>query len=464
MNWARLVDDANSSACHMYIPHDNIAIGLPEKMGLRADGSSNPRVANLIELINSLGHSADPHQGLEELSLGVARNGGVAYAEIITSSFNSQHYTIERLRADDGQDMLSGLAQVEEARANSFFASLIRMPQPRIFQQVNLKDDPVLPPRMREYKSALAVPIFSEGMAARWVVLLGRKAGQFTFAELEELIVRTSLVGALAANLQMARQLFDANLKVQREIADVVDIQRALLPEFVPDIPGLNIAASYQSMTEAGGDMYDFVPLGKRPGHSHHEDDLRWAILIGDVSGHGIAAAVVMAMLHSILHAFPQSPTGPAQLLTHVNNHLWAKRIGRSFTTVFLAFYDPTTKRLTYARAGQTPPILISPHQEGASYLDVVGDLPLGVSPDTNFQESTIELRSGDLLVLYTDGITEAKGPGGVFFDTQGLEAALSTPINDPGTAIMRIKLGIFDHTHGGPAGDDQTIVAIKVE
>jgi sigma-B regulation protein RsbU (phosphoserine phosphatase) len=394
----------------------------------------------------------------------VAADTNAAYVEIITSSINPQHYTIERLRTDDGQDMLSGLAQVEAARANSFFASLIRNPQPRLFQQVNLKDDPVLPAQMREYKSALAVPLFSEGMAARWVVLLGRKPGQFSFAELEDLIVRTSLVGAISANLQMARQLFDANLKVQREISDVVDIQRSLLPDHVPEIPGLSIASSYQSMTEAGGDMYDFVPLGKRPGHSHHLEDLRWAILIGDVSGHGIAAAVVMAMLHSILHAFPQSPTGPAELLTHVNNHLWAKRIGRSFATVFLAFFDPTTRRLTYARAGQTPPVLLSPHLERPAYLDVVGDLPLGVSADSTFQESTIELRSGDLLVLYTDGITEAKGPGGVFFDTDGLEVALSGSINDPETAVMRIKDGIFQHTQGGPAGDDRTIVAIKVD
>jgi sigma-B regulation protein RsbU (phosphoserine phosphatase) len=456
-------------ALWMLTPPENVAISRIEAPPPRAEQTfSAPaapnRVAQLVELISSLSHNGDPHEGLEGLAGGVLRSGRAAYAEIITSPTNPRHYTIERLRTDDGQDMLRGLAQVEAARESSFFANLIKSPQPKVFAQVDLSGDPVLPPQMQVYRSALAVPIFTEQSVGRWVVLLARESGQFGTAELEELIVRTSLVSAIAANLQTARQLFDANLKVQREISEIVEIQRALLPDHVPDIPGLKIAASYQSMTDAGGDMYDFVPLGKRPGYSQRDDDLRWAILIGDVSGHGIAAAVVMAMLHSILHAFPQSPTGPAELLSHVNNHLWAKRIGRSFATVFLAFYDPPTRRLTYARAGQTPPLFMSPGLDRPQYLDTVGDLPLGVSPDSTFSESTIELRSGDAIVLYTDGITESKGPGGIFFDTSGLEAAMAAPISDPAIAITRIKQAMFDHSMGGPANDDQTIVAIQVE
>ena len=159
-----------------------------------------------------------------------------------------------------------------------------------------------------------------------------------------------------------------------------------------------------------------------------------------------------------------QSPQGPAELLTHVNNHLCAKRIGRSFATVFLAFYDPATRRLTYSRAGQTPPLFVSPHLERPGYLDVVGDLPLGVSPDATFAESTVELRAGDTIVLYTDGITEAKGPGGIFFETDGLEAAVAGQGGDPTTVITRIKQALFDHSRGGPASDDQTIVALQVE
>src|SRR5436853_5875481 len=265
--------DASAFALIMLTPLENVAIARVEAPPPRAEqanagAASSARVAQLVELINSLSHTGDPHEGLEGLASGVLRSGRCAYAEIITSPSNPRHYTIERLRTDDGQDMLRGMAQVEAARESSFFANLIKSPQPKVLSQIDLSGDPVLPAQMQVYQSALAAPIFTEQSVGRWVVLLARDTGQFGVTELEELIVRTSLVSAIAANLQTARQLFDANLKVQREISEIVEIQRALLPDHVPDIPGLKIAASYQSMTDAGGDMYDFVPLGKRPGYS----------------------------------------------------------------------------------------------------------------------------------------------------------------------------------------------------
>ena len=109
---------------------ENIAIARLEAPPPRADqanagAAASARVAQLVELIQSLTHSADPHEGLEGLANGVLRSGRAAYAEIITSPANPRHYTIERLRTDDGQDMLRGLAQVEAARESSFFANIL---------------------------------------------------------------------------------------------------------------------------------------------------------------------------------------------------------------------------------------------------------------------------------------------------------------------------------------------------
>src|SRR6267378_3658756 len=156
--------DASAPAPRMLTPAENITINRVEAPPPRADqgisgAASSARVAQLVELIHSLSHSGDPHEGLESLAGGVLKNGRAAYAEIITSPSNPRHYTIERLRTDDGQDMLRGAAQVEAARESSFFASLIRTPQPKLLAQVNLADDPVLPAEMRVYRSALAVPI-----------------------------------------------------------------------------------------------------------------------------------------------------------------------------------------------------------------------------------------------------------------------------------------------------------------
>src|SRR5678815_2754999 len=146
--------DASAPAPRMLTPPENVAINRVEAPPPRADqGVSGPatsaRVAQLVELINSLSHNADPHEGLEGLAGGVLRSGRAAYAEIITSPNNPRHYTIERLRTDDGQDMLRGLAQVEAARESSFFANLIKSPQPKVLSQLDLSDDPVLPPQMQ---------------------------------------------------------------------------------------------------------------------------------------------------------------------------------------------------------------------------------------------------------------------------------------------------------------------------
>src|SRR3954464_6455172 len=152
--------DASAAARLMLTPTENVAINRVEPPPPRADqGNSGPassaRVTQLIELISSLSHNADPHDGLEGLASGVLRSGRAAYAEIITSPNNPRHYTIERLRTDDGQDMLRGVAQVEAARESSFFSSVIRTPQPKVLAQINLTDDPVLPQEMKIYRSAL---------------------------------------------------------------------------------------------------------------------------------------------------------------------------------------------------------------------------------------------------------------------------------------------------------------------
>src|SRR5262249_61862647 len=100
---------------------------------------------------------------------------------------------------------------------------------------------------------------------------------------------------------------------------------------------------------------------------------------------------------------------------------------------------------------------------EGRQYLSAIGDLPLGINPDAAFSEVAIRLEKGDRVILYTDGITEAKNSSGQFFDTSGLEAAVSATGEDPEDLIQRIKYALWVHGNGVPAGDDQTIVAMQV-
>jgi sigma-B regulation protein RsbU (phosphoserine phosphatase) len=250
-----------------------------------------------------------------------------------------------------------------------------------------------------------------------------------------------------------------AHALIDREVERIGRIQRALLPNPLPRIPGLEIAASYETFGEAGGDLYDLVPLAG-PGAPENE---RWGVFIADASGHGPAAAVVIAMTQALLHAPPPGVTGPAALLRHLNEHLCCRPIEGSFVTAFGAVYDPASRQLTFARAGHPPPLLVRPLAQQVERLDAFGGYPLGIDAGQTFQEATLQLRAGDALLLYTDGIQEAQNPSGVEFGIDGIEAAVRCSRGTPQQLVAVVRHAVLAHAHGRPATDDQTLVAISV-
>jgi phosphoserine phosphatase RsbU/P len=310
----------------------------------------------------------------------------------------------------------------------------------------------------------MATPIYNNDLGLDWTILLAPEPRAFTEQDVEEMLIRTNLMGAIVSNMVAHRQLQEANARIHEEIGTIGDIQRALLPEKLPRIPGVQLAASYRTFDRAGGDLYDVGRVGADICFCPEADDKRWAILVGDVSGHGPAAAVVMAMFHSIIHAYPRNPGGPAEVLAYCNHHLCAKRIDHSFITAFLCFYEPESRRLSYARAGHNPPLLKDfPHRGPPLHLDAVGDLPLGILPEARYRESAITLRPGQTLILYTDGIIDARPPGGEPFGIEGIERSLIACTGEPNCAIDHINEALALHQRDSRPDDDQTIVVIQV-
>ena len=187
-----------------------------------------------------------------------------------------------------------------------------------------------------------------------------------------------------------------------RELESVAAAQRMLLPARLPEVPGVDLAVAYRPARQAGGDLYDFIPL---PGG-------RLGLFIADVTGHGAAAALLAAVVHGMVRACPHAGS-PADLLAFVNDRLTAgDRDWRGrFVTAFYGVYDPATRTLTYANAGHPSPLLLSGGDAQSRPLDATGGLPLGIEPDLPFATGTASLRPGDVLVLYTDGVTEARDP-----------------------------------------------------
>jgi len=166
--------------------------------------------------------------------------------------------------------------------------------------------------------------------------------------------------------------------------------------------------------------------------------------------------------VQSVLHAHPPQIAGPANLLVHANRQLCRKHTG-GFFTAFLALYEPESRRLTYAAAGHPPPVLKRNGDPSVRYLNAVSSYPLGINADECFEEAVIELRPGDTLLLFTDGITETRNPQRDMYDQPRLDEAFKTCRGTPRQHIVALEDAVKEFEAGRPPDDDQTLVVVKV-
>jgi serine phosphatase RsbU (regulator of sigma subunit)/CHASE3 domain sensor protein len=267
--------------------------------------------------------------------------------------------------------------------------------------------------------------------------------------------------GALVTARQRRDQVQALLKELDQELQAVGEIQRSLLPMQLPSIHGVEMAAAYQTSRRAGGDYYDFFRLPpERPG----DDRVRYGILIADVSGHGTPAAVLMAVTHSIAHGFAQPAQSPDAMLAFVNRRLCQGYItpNAAFVTAFYAIYNPRTRELIYSSAGHNPPRL---RRAGASSFEALNDaqsLPLGVEIDEPYETRRRTLGRGDTLVLYTDGITEARSRSDELFGTERLDEALMSSGKSP-SEILAATLAAVERFDGNVVHDDRSILILHV-
>ena len=254
-------------------------------------------------------------------------------------------------------------------------------------------------------------------------------------------------------------QLSAARAELHRELKVVGEIQRSLLPEVLPEIPGFDIASYYQPSAMAGGDYYDIVPLA---------NDL-WGLIVADVAGHGASAAVIMAMMRTLVHAhLPTNRYLPScEFLEMMNGQMTGvyTRDGR-FVTVWAAVLDPVARTMTYASAGHNPPRHV--RRGTVTSLDAARGLPMGIEISEKYEDICVPLESGDLVVVYTDGITEAArfnhGSRRSFFDTERLDAVLAEASCDTAEdCINRVTAAVNTFTGASEQTDDQTMLVIRV-
>jgi sigma-B regulation protein RsbU (phosphoserine phosphatase) len=336
-------------------------------------------------------------------------------------------------------------------------ADLIYGDEPRLIDDITLlltPDDPAFE-YLSGFHSLMAAPHFDQGVALNMVITLQPEVASFDPETFPEWFWVSSLFGRVTHNLVLRDELKTAYEIVEHELKVVADIQRSLLPQVLPKIPTLELAAYYRTSRWAGGDYYDFLPL----------TDGRWGILIADVSGHGTPAAVMMAITHSLAHGVPGPPDPPAALLGHVNRQLSNRYTASNevFVTAFYGVYDPVNRTLTYSSAGHNPPRLKRCGDGSVDSLEEVGGPPLGLFDDVEYEQTTLAMRPGDILALYTDGITEAMDAQNVQFGTKRLDEVLRRCGLDA-TEIIRATVEAVDlFTGGQPPEDDRTLLVARV-
>ncbi len=299
--------------------------------------------------------------------------------------------------------------------------------------------------------------------------------------------MRRKLLQFIADQTAVAIANRDLNQQLQnresqdRELEIASEIQNQLLPRCCPQIWGLDIAADSRAASSVGGDYYDFIPTNYDQlrqsdwmCNNSATPDVPWSIVIGDVMGKGVPAGLIMTMTRGMLRAEVLNRHSPAEILRHLNRVMYADlENSHRFVTLFYSEYDPKTGILSYSNAAHHPPLLWRAATQELSLLDTDGAL-IGLEADSEFYDAQIQLLPGDVLLYYTDGLTDAGNAKGIRFDEKNLRSAFQQ-VCESQTSAQAILTSIYQAVEtfidsekttdqrGRPARDDMTLVVLRV-
>jgi sigma-B regulation protein RsbU (phosphoserine phosphatase) len=241
--------------------------------------------------------------------------------------------------------------------------------------------------------------------------------------------------------------------KLTQELEAAGKIQADLLPASPPQLPGWEMSATLEPARETSGDFFDFIPLANG----------NWGIVIADVTDKGMGAALFMALCSTLIRTYAtQYPALPALSIATVNDRILSDSRGDMFVTVFFGVLEPDTGRLRYVNAGHNPPYLFSfKKSKPVESLSPTG-MALGVLPDMHWEQKIVKFNPGDLLLLYTDGITEAQDVEGRFFGSQRLLKIARALHGRPALAVQDAILSEVNCFCGAaPRADDIALMTV---
>jgi sigma-B regulation protein RsbU (phosphoserine phosphatase) len=299
-------------------------------------------------------------------------------------------------------------------------------------------------------KSILTLPLLSSEDARKVIGALQvlNKPGGFSDADANLLGFAGAYI-ASALNMQRLRKEAEAARLLYREIEIARDVQSKLFPQHLPPVPSVEYAGFCRPAKFIGGDYYDFLPT----------PDGSFAFTLGDVSGKGIAAAVLMASIQASLRTqMLRPPDSLVELIAGLNRSVYNSSTPEKYSTLFCGWIDPARHRMRYVNAGQVRPLLV---RDGKVQTLDVTSMPVGLMEVAVYEEAEVELQAGDLIVAFSDGVSEAMNLAEEIWDEEDVRLIAS---RCTGTEVIEALVRGADHfANGAEQSDDLTVIAVSV-
>lgn len=269
----------------------------------------------------------------------------------------------------------------------------------------------------------------------------------------EDLNLLTVMANVAAIRIEHARlsEIEEAERAMAKDMQQAALIQKGLLPSKSPSIPGMDIAGKTTACRTVGGDYYDYLEF----------PDGRVAMLVGDVAGKGMPASLLMSSLQARIQILFEDPDELARKIGRLNKAVCSNCPDNRFITFFMTIADPKTGELVYTNAGHNPPLLV--RATGGYDTLAGGGVILGILPMATYKESRVTMNSGDILVLFSDGVTEAANLKDEDFGEERLAKLVASMRDRPAAEIVEaIDAAVTEFTEGAPAADDITVVVAR--
>jgi phosphoserine phosphatase RsbU/P len=303
-----------------------------------------------------------------------------------------------------------------------------------------------------ETRSEMAIPMIHKGRVVGVLDLESPQVNYFTEDHEQTLSILAAHLAVSLENARLYEQLAKDEARMERELTAAQRLQTALLRPVPTNDYGLDITARITSAREVCGDLYDFLSYGSQ----------NLGIALGDVSGKGTAAALYGAVATGILRSLSPQKLQPAELLHLLNQLVCDRRVEGRYMTICFATWQKGRRKLRVANAGQTQPLL---WKDGHVEQIKLSGFPIGIFDDATYEEWNVRLSPGDVLLFFSDGLTEAANRDGKFFGTNRIKDLLTANSHMNSSDLAdRLLQEVEDFTQGGAITDDRTLVVVKVK